>query len=257
MKNRFKPPDKKTGKVTIPGTGFMLCLFFFSVAALLSGPTPGADTAPGYKRVQVYPFDKASENPSFKRFRDRLITAVKQRDLEFLLKHIDDGIQVGFGQGGGSEEFVREWKMDLDPGKSRLWKELAQVIRMGGAFQDEEKKVFFAPYTFLPFPGDSEFDSYFSAFVTGSGVRVRSGPSSSAPAIARLSYDAVKWEYKTPERSDCYLGGDAGYCWKEVAIYTGQKGYVYTKYLRSPIDYRAGFEEKDGVWKMVFFIAGD
>ncbi len=37
----------------------------------------------------------------------------------------------------------------------------------------------------------------------------------------------------------------------------GKKGYVSVKFVRSPIDYRACFEKKNGKWKMNTFVAGD
>ena len=70
----------------------------------------------------------------------------------------------------------------------------------------------------------------------------------------RLSYNVVKVEddpvgevgeeRKKPE-------------WRKVRTLGGLSGFVKTEFVRSPIDYRAGFEKKRGVWKMVAFIAGD
>ena len=34
-------------------------------------------------------------------------------------------------------------------------------------------------------------------------------------------------------------------------------GYVASRFVRSPIGYRAYFSRKDGRWQMLMFIAGD
>jgi hypothetical protein len=45
--------------------------------------------------------------------------------------------------------------------------------------------------------------------------------------------------------------------WRHVRTLGGLNGYVKQEFVRSPIDYRAGFEKKRGVWKMIAFIEGD
>jgi hypothetical protein len=37
----------------------------------------------------------------------------------------------------------------------------------------------------------------------------------------------------------------------------GKKGYVKGEFVRSPIDYRAGFDKVDGKWKLRLFLARD
>ena len=50
---------------------------------------------------------------------------------------------------------------------------------------------------------------------------------------------------------------DWEYDWYKVETLGGKKGFVKAEFVRSAVDYRAGFEKKKGVWKMIFFIAGD
>ena len=45
--------------------------------------------------------------------------------------------------------------------------------------------------------------------------------------------------------------------WTAVALRDGRRGYVHSRYVRSPIDYRAYFRKKDGRWWMVMLLAGD
>lgn len=45
--------------------------------------------------------------------------------------------------------------------------------------------------------------------------------------------------------------------WQKIQTHDQKTGYVATQYLRSPIDYRAGFDKGPDGWKMTFFVAGD
>jgi hypothetical protein len=42
-----------------------------------------------------------------------------------------------------------------------------------------------------------------------------------------------------------------------IQLDDGRQGYVHSRYLRSPIDYRASFTLIDGQWRMTSSIAGD
>jgi len=44
--------------------------------------------------------------------------------------------------------------------------------------------------------------------------------------------------------------------WAAIRM-NGQKAYIATRFIRSPIDYRARFRYADGRWRLVFFVAGD
>ena len=48
-----------------------------------------------------------------------------------------------------------------------------------------------------------------------------------------------------------------GHPWQRIALPGGGTGYVTAPEFRSPIDYRARFEKRDGRWRMIVFIAGD
>ena len=71
-----------------------------------------------------------------------------------------------------------------------------------------------------------------------------------AEVVGKLSHNVVKIEGdigndgKTPE-------------WRRVTTLGGLTGYVHRDFVRSSVDYRAGFEKKRGRWVMTFFLAGD
>ena len=37
----------------------------------------------------------------------------------------------------------------------------------------------------------------------------------------------------------------------------GKEGFMASRYIKSPIGYRAGFEKVNGRWRIFFFLAGD
>jgi hypothetical protein len=42
-----------------------------------------------------------------------------------------------------------------------------------------------------------------------------------------------------------------------VRLPDGRAGFVDSRFVRSPIDYRAAFARIDGRWQMTLFLAGD
>jgi hypothetical protein len=196
---------------------------------------------------KLNPVDEAPKDPSFKAFRDRLLAAVKQRDETVLYESLDPQITNGFGGKGGITEFKTQWKMGGE--RTRLWDELVTILSMGGSFSNVGgQKSFCAPYVYSNFPDD--LDAYGYAAITGTGVRVRAAANLNAPVITALSHDIVQLDAE-PSTS-----GDTSE-WVKIIAPNGKKGYVFGKYIRRPIDYRACFEKKQGKWKMTVLVAGD
>ena len=70
--------------------------------------------------------------------------------------------------------------------------------------------------------------------------------------IKTLSFDIVKVVVDTPNENSAVKRQ-----WLTIELGDGQKGFIAKEYIRSPIDYRAIFEKKNGKWLMTAFIAGD
>jgi len=102
---------------------------------------------------------------------------------------------------------------------------------------------FAAPYIFSNWPED--IDSFEHSVIFGSDVNLRKSPGTDGEVVGRLSYNVVKLPNEEPS------------AWIKVTTLGGQTGYVKSEFVRSSIDYRAGFEKKRGVWKMTYFLAGD
>jgi len=196
--------------------------------------------------AKLYPVDEASRDPSFSIFRARLLEAIRQRDTVFILSVLSPAITNSFGGNGGIAEFKETWKLERPD--SELWKTLTSVLALGGSF--EGNGVFMAPYTYSKFP--EKFDAFEYGVVIGGNVRVRQQPSQESLMISLLSYDIVRViEWKPKEKS-----GNRQ-IWVAVALANGLQGYIADEYIRSPIDYRAIFEKKNGRWVMKALVAGD
>jgi hypothetical protein len=195
------------------------------------------------------PVDKAGEDASFLAFRNKLIAAVEKKDSRYILSIVDPKIQNGFGGRNGIANFKRDWKLDRHD--SEFWHEFSWVIRNGGTFTGEGNKrtnSFAAPYIYSKWPEDLDAFDYFA--ITGTDVNVRKAPRADSEAVGKLSHNIVKIE------SDIGTDGQMPE-WRRVTTLGGLTGYVHRDYVRSSVDYRAGFEKKRGRWVMTFFLAGD
>ena len=208
-----------------------------------------ADGAPkeSFPQVKVPKVDEGDRKPEFVKFREQMLGAVRTHNLKFLLVHIDPAISYSFGEEFGLPGFIARWKLKENPEKSALWDELDRLLRLGGIFTDEAQSFFIAPYTFINFPTFIDASNY--SVVLNDNTPVYAAPDRTSPVIALASQEVVKWKYKQePADPESF---------EEVVIFTGEHGFIQRKYLRSPIDFRAGFQDQNGTWKMMFLVNGD
>ncbi len=198
----------------------------------------------------VTPIDEADKDKTFLEFRTKLIEAVQKRDVKYLLSVVDKSIKNGFGGNDGINEFKKQWK--IYNRNSELWKELLIVLTHGGTFDKENKGMFYAPYLFTNFP--DSVDEFEHQAIFGNNVNLRSKPDKDAPVVASLSYNIVKTDYENSVKSKT---NKDEFLWLKIETLGGKKGFVKPEFVRSAIDYRAGFERRRGKWTMTFFLAGD
>lgn len=196
----------------------------------------------------VKPFDEAKKDASFLAFRSKLVEAAKKRNVKYVLSIVDPNIKNGFGGEDGIANFKKLWKINSP--KSEFWNEFLTVITNGGNFDEANKKLFVAPYSFNSFPDD--VDSFSNSLIFGNNVNLRSKPDTNSTVVAGLSYNIVEILDSVKDKNDINK-----IAWVEVKTLGGKRGFVSADFVRSPIDYRAGFEKIRGVWKMTFFLAGD
>jgi hypothetical protein len=199
----------------------------------------------------VKPVDEAKTDASFLAFRTKLIAAAKKRDAKYILSIVDPNIRNTFGDDDGIRYFKKVWKIE-NP-KSKFWDEFLKVITNGGDFTfSDDNKIFYAPYTFNGFPAD--IDSFDYSAIFGNNVNLRADPDPKSKPVARLSYNIVRVDYQNSVKKS---GSEDEYTWLKIETLGGKKGFVSAEYVRSPIDYRAGFQKRKGVWKLMVFVAGD
>lgn len=202
----------------------------------------------GEQGAQLLPVDQASQDPSFAKFRNEMLTAVTARNASALMPMLDSNIRLSFGGSGGLADFRKNWKPQDK--NSALWTKLEWVVKHGGSFRKEgANTTFWAPYVYSNWP-DSGPDGFEYAVATGSDVLVYAKPDTTSKVISHLDYHYVKsldggqLKEKAPR-------------FTKVQTASGKTGYVKTGEIRSQIDYRAGFSRRNGTWKLTAFIAGD
>jgi len=206
---------------------------------------PAQETA-GAAPPRIVPVDESPGHPVFHRFWRKFQRAVEARDGKFILSVISDDIQLDFGGGAGREAFISTWKPE-DP-KGALWKELDQIIRLGGALGEQADSVFSAPFAFARWP--EKYDVFDYVFASGRNVRFRAKPDASGEIIRTVSWEIMKSEWSDDD--------DPEDEWVRLKAHDNRIGYVHKDYVRSCIDYRIVFSaDGKGGFKMDFFIAGD
>lgn len=153
-------------------------------------------------------------------------------------------IKNSFGGNDGLEQFKTIWRIDQPD--STFWKEFGAVLSLGGSFDNAGD--FTAPYTFSRWPDD--IDAFDNVAVIGANVRIRTLPRTDGQIVRHVSHVILRLATEPPSQTGT---GDE---WTAVRI-DGKKGYIATRFVRSPIDYRAKFHYVDSRWWLVFFLAGD
>lgn len=204
---------------------------------------PNPCVAPGTPSVEptLKPVDEASRRPDFLEFRRRLQDAVARRDEVVVLASVHPNVRVSFGDSGGIQAFRKEV---VNSRTEDFWGEFGAILRLGGRFR--MGNAFDAPYTFSAWP--SEYDSFECLAVIGTRVRVRAAPGLSSRILTALDFAIVR--ALLPD-------APATPGWRRVELADGRTGYISSRYVRSPIDYRALFEFQDGRWWLMAYVAGD
>jgi hypothetical protein len=188
----------------------------------------------------LMPVDEAIRRPDFFTYRARLQVAVATKDLDAVVAAADPNIKLGFGGEDGTA-LLRE---NLSkPNADGLWKEIARVLALGGAFRGPS--TFYAPYVSSNWPDGA--DSFECGAIIGANVILRRDPAPDAAVVTRTSYAIVR-----------DLGrrqGDQG--WWHIRLSNGQEGHVREDYLMGATGLRAMFALTNGQWRMVSLVAGD
>jgi hypothetical protein len=199
--------------------------------------------------VRFVPRDEGAADAGWVRFRDRLLTAVQQRDRKFVLGVIDRNVRNGLEQPRGLDEFRRQW--DTDAEDSPLWRELARALQLPSAWYRHEQmpRSLCAPYVLPQWPGD--VDPHAHGAITVRETDVRSEPSGTAAIRARTGHVIVAvadWEVADRDPGSRQK-------WVLVRLHDGNPGFVAEEHIRSPIEQLACFRRTEAGWRLTSFLA--
>jgi hypothetical protein len=217
--------------------------FCIAVFALTTVAHAAEAPAPG----RLPPIDEAAKDPSFVQFRNELKAVIARKDAAKLFTYLASDIHLSFGGDYGAPEFHQMWKpFDKD---TKVWSVLGLIVDNGGKFI--APGGFAAPYAYAAFPEDLDALSY--VVVTNPAAALREKPNADARAIGKLNYDILE-----VVKSSGKMQHEAGpNDWDEVRTAASQRGYVLSSDVRSPVEYRAIFERRNGKWVIQTLIAGD
>ncbi len=219
------------------------------VLTLLAGTAvagPAAAVTPARPPKPIPMVNEATRDPALAKVIATMLAAAKARDWNRLSPYVGERIELDYGGGFGRAEFGKR----LAKG-TQLWDELVWVLEHGGRF--EKSGTFMAPYTFSADTG--KLDPY-EAGVLVTKAKIHAEPREDAPVLIELDRAAVKvldWKHTENTPTPFYRRQD----WVQVELAAQRKGWLQAKYVRSAVDFRAGFNKVRGAWIMTTFIAGD
>jgi hypothetical protein len=212
------------------------------------GPEANLPSLSSDSARKLMPADETAQDTSFARFRNALLTAVQKRDTVFLYSVLAEEIKNSFGGDDSIAGFRRMWRPQ-EP-DSRVWSTIERILKLGST--KEGDSMFEAPYVYSKWPHD--VDAFENIAIVSKRAIVRALPNDTAQALGTLSYDIVPardWEGLNE------TGAQTPDTWAHVKLPDGKLGWVKGADAYSPVGYRAFFEKRNGVWKIVILVAGD
>lgn len=220
---------------------------WLAVLLLVATTAVASATSPLPPPTRLIPVDEAAKDPSFVQFRNELKAVIARKDAAKLFHYLASDIRLSFGGDAGGPDFHKMWKpFDKD---TQVWKALALIVDNGGKFV--VPSGFAAPYAYAAFPED--FDAFTSVVVTNPRALLREKPMANARVIRELDFDILEVVNSSGKMQHEAGAND----WDEVKHASGQRGFVLSSDVRSPVEYRAIFEKRKGKWVMQTLIAGD
>lgn len=239
------------------GVFCVLCLAFL---ASLAGAQP--------QRVPVPPVDHSAQDASFQAFKAQLLTAMQQRDAQFLTRLAVDNHPTGFGLTPIMDFFT------ADPCGQGIWDELARAVSLGciadeglpdeNADAPRPEKVYLCPYLIASDYPES-LDLFETVVAVEANVPVYAEPNASSRVVATLAHEAVAVKNSIfGEAPNATADGCAPLLWHELE-FAGLHGFVNATQTLSPVDCRfvlarlPGLRQGEGVdgWVLQDIYCGD
>lgn len=204
--------------------------------------------AAGASEPAFVPKDEGAADPSWTRFRDRLLTALQERDRKFVMGIVDRNVRNGLEQPRGLQEFSRQWEPESDNGP--LWRELPRALQLASAYyrHDHMPRSLCAPYVLPQWPRDVDPHGYGAITVRQTEIRAEpSGSSAIRLTLGQVVVPVVDWEVadRDPEVRQK---------WVRIRV-RDRDGYVPEEHIRSPIEHLACFRKSETGWRLTSFLA--
>lgn len=193
----------------------------------------------------LLPTDESSLRGDFSILKDNIITAIINRDTNFIFSILDSSILNSFGGDGGIHEFKTMWKIEDD--NSQFWNLFKESFELGGTFSDDTLTFAF-PYVSTTFPG--EYDSYFYGALIRENSNIYLSPNKDSKfhSASYTIFRILQWSDLKVSRQEDFI---------PVLVSKNRYGFVHKSDFRSPVDFRGRFNYQSNSWKLKSFVAGD
>lgn len=213
---------------------------------------------------QFFPSNETIKDESLSVFIKKLKTAVQKKDTTFIYASLSPNIRNTFGgdENGSIKEFKDFWK--LEKSNTEFWYKIDRVLSMPGCYTSSfsnDKSDYSFPYVFCFQPKGNE-DVFEMALITGKDVALRQNPSFNSKTLLNLEYNVVSFVFM-PKSDGIITKGKNEVNdpeWYLITVQNGKKklkGWVYYKYIYSPVSYRLILGKENDKWLIQAFVAGD
>lgn len=200
------------------------------------------------------PRNEVKKDSSLRVFTDTLKAVVARKDAGALVKLLSPAVKVA---SNGAANGVKGFKEIYAPQfpASQVWKNLQEVMTLGGVFTGKPNQEFIYPYAAFRDVKNKVCDGCGRCVtIIGPDVHVRKKADRTAASVGQLSYDVVK--IATDPASKTKGGNEDN--WVYIQSFDGKiSGWVRNDLTWDICDYRLLLEKQKGKWQIKAFIAGE
>ena len=224
-----------------------LCLPLVLLLSLaVAQASPFSEAFESWKMV-----DGAGQHADFVKFRSELLGVVERRDAAALKSYLSPQIQYSFGlDKPGPAGFYARWR----PGQAdcELWKELGQVLRNGGSF--DNRGMFTAPAWYASWPAGRDEMEW--GVVSDAAVKVYSEARADSRTLPEIGPCWVHISQNpASQNQEAFTCIDLPKSMQDP--YKVESAFVARDQVHRLLGYRAVFARRQGRWQMLSFLSGD
>lgn len=200
------------------------------------------------------PRSEVKKDSTLKVFVDTLKAVIARRDAPALLKLLSPGVKVtSNGATNGTKGFKEIYAPQFP--SSPIWKNLQEVIALGGIFTGKANSEFIFPYAAHRAVKDKACVNCGGCVtIIAPDVHVRKKADRTSASVGVLSYDIVR---VVTEPASKAKGGNEDN-WVYIQSFDGKiTGWVRNDLTWDICDYRLLLARQNNKWQVTAFIAGD